>query len=58
MLDLPAGDYRAEWVDPKTGEVDEGESFAHAGGDRTFVSPAYEEDIALRVRRADGLRSR
>jgi hypothetical protein len=51
-LELPAGDYRAEWVDPKTGAVERAESFGHAGGERALASPPYAEDIALRVRRA------
>jgi hypothetical protein len=51
VLDLPAGDYRAEWVSTKTGKVEKAEGFAHPGGDRRLASPAYAEDIALRVRR-------
>jgi hypothetical protein len=38
-------------VNPKTGEVERSEGFAHAGGDRPLISPAYTEDIALRVKR-------
>lgn len=49
VLDLPAGRYRAEWVDTKTGEVAETEAFTHAAGDRTLQSPAFANDIALRV---------
>jgi hypothetical protein len=49
VLDLPAGQYRAEWVDTKTGEVAEAEAFTHAAGDRTLQSPAFANDIALRV---------
>jgi hypothetical protein len=48
-LKLPAGEYRAEWVNTKTGQVDGAEQFQHAGGARELVSPAYEADIALRV---------
>jgi hypothetical protein len=50
-LDLPAGDYRAEWVSTRTGKVEKAEDFAHAGGSRPLTSPAYSEDIALRVKR-------
>jgi hypothetical protein len=53
VLDLPAGPYQAEWVDTKTGQVDRAEGFTHAGGPRTFSSPVYTDDIALRVRRAE-----
>jgi hypothetical protein len=51
-LDLPAGRYRADWVNPRTGAVDRGEDLDHAGGRRDMASPPYSEDIALRVRRA------
>jgi hypothetical protein len=49
-LDLPAGSYRAEWIDTKTGKASKREDFSHAGGPRTLVSPQYTEDIALRLR--------
>ena len=43
-LDLPAGRYRAEWVDPKTGRALRGESLEHAGGRKSLTSPAFDED--------------
>jgi hypothetical protein len=49
-LELPRGVYKAEWVNTKTGAVDKAEDFDHAGGVRTLVSPAYDEDIALRIK--------
>jgi hypothetical protein len=54
ILDLPAGSYRAEWVNPRTGAVARREDFRHDGGERTLASPAYAEDIALRVTRRPG----
>jgi hypothetical protein len=48
-LDLPAGNYRAEWIDTKTGRIAKQERFSHAGGTRVLGSPEYIEDIALRV---------
>jgi hypothetical protein len=48
-LDLPAGHYRAEWVDTKTGEVTRIEDLAHPGGPAAFASPESSEDVALRV---------
>jgi hypothetical protein len=51
VMALPAGPYRAEWVRPSTGAVERTERFEHAGGRRTIPSPAYREDIALRVKR-------
>jgi PA14 domain len=49
-LDLPAGRYRAEWIDPKTGVVTRSEDLQHAGGRRSLSSPAFDEDVALSVR--------
>jgi hypothetical protein len=55
-LELPAGAYRAEWLNPRTGAVDRAEAFQHGGGERALVSPAYAEDIALRLTRRGGQR--
>jgi hypothetical protein len=51
VLEFPAGPYRAEWVNTKTGREEKAETFKHTGGNRTLVSPSYVEDIALRVTR-------
>ncbi|HYT91113.1 MAG TPA: DUF6298 domain-containing protein [Gemmataceae bacterium] len=51
-LELPAGGYRAEWLNPRTGQVDRAEDFRHNGGERSLVAPAYTEDIALRLTHA------
>lgn len=48
-LALPAGTYKAEWVDTKTGTVEKREAFEHAGGDRRLTSPRFSNDIALRL---------
>ncbi|HEU0007662.1 MAG TPA: hypothetical protein VFS12_16875 [Terriglobia bacterium] len=53
VLDLPAGTYQIEWINTKTGKVDLAETSSHAGGNRTLISPAYLEDIALRVKRVN-----
>lgn len=50
-LDLPAGAYKAEWINPKTGQIDKQEKFNHAGGTRALTPPAYTEDIALRIKK-------
>ena len=50
-VELPAGAYRAEWVNTKTGKVDKKETFEHTGGNRTLHSPEYVDDIALRIRK-------
>jgi hypothetical protein len=49
VVEMPAGAYRAEWIDTKSGAVARIEAFRHAGGNRTLASPPYVEDIALRV---------
>lgn len=48
-LALPAGSYKAEWLNTKSGRIDKAEEFRHDGGVRLVASPAYTEDIALRV---------
>lgn len=52
VLELPAGTYRAEWVNTKTGQVDKQETFQHEGANRTLRSPEYTDDIALRILRS------
>ncbi|MBI1926726.1 hypothetical protein HYR99_21095 [Candidatus Poribacteria bacterium] len=49
MLDIPAGDYRAEWLNPLTGAIDRAQDVSHDGGSLTLASPPYSEDIALRL---------
>jgi hypothetical protein len=45
---LPDGGWQAEWVDTTTGTVVKQERVT-GGGTRTLVSPAYDDDIALRL---------
>jgi hypothetical protein len=52
VLDLPAGEYKAEWINTKTGQVEKAESFKHDGGVHAFAAPQYADDIALRIRRS------
>jgi hypothetical protein len=49
-LELPAGEYKAEWLNTKTGQVEKTESFKHRGGPHTLPVPRYTDDIALRIR--------
>ena len=51
VLNLPAGTHKAEWLNTKTGAIEKTETFNHAGGTRTVVSPAYSEDVAFRAMR-------
>jgi hypothetical protein len=48
VLELPAGRYQAEWLNPRTGTIDKREEVEH-GGTLTLESPLYREDIALRL---------
>lgn len=49
-LDLPAGRYRLEWVDPKTGTVLDDKTIEHSGGRKSLTAQAFDEDLALAVR--------
>jgi hypothetical protein len=48
-MDLPAGRYGVEWVNPGTGDLDRRGPMDHAGGSVTFASPSFTEDTALRI---------
>lgn len=48
-LELPAGRYRVEWIDTRTGEVARGQALDHPGGRASVASPEYAEDIALKI---------
>lgn len=50
-LDLPAGTYQADWVDPSTGVLLDKETFTHSGGRRAVSTPGHAVDIALRIKR-------
>ena len=48
-LDVGAGQYRAEWLNPRTGTVDKTQELQHGGGKLSLNSPNYAEDITLRL---------
>jgi hypothetical protein len=48
-LELNAGSFNVEWINPRTGKTDKTQHLAH-GGEATLESPAFSQDIALRVR--------
>jgi hypothetical protein len=50
-LDVPAGEYHAEWLDPATGKPLRDARLQHAGGALLLTTPTYESDLALRLRR-------
>ncbi len=51
-LNLPDGRYRAEWLNPRTGEIENSDEIRSHGSPVSVASPPYEEDIALSIRRA------
>jgi hypothetical protein len=53
-LELPAGTYRVEWVNPRTGKVEREATVEHGGGEHRLTSPAFTEDIAFRIRKKAG----
>jgi hypothetical protein len=53
VLHLPPGQYDAEWLDTKTGDIVRQERVQHTGGNRILRSPRYADDIALRIRAAN-----
>lgn len=52
LLNLPAGTYKADWVDPASGGLVRTDQVAHKGGHWTIVTPTYSVDIALRIKRS------
>jgi hypothetical protein len=51
VLPMPAGSYRAEWVDPASGSIVRTDRFRHGGGNRTLVTPLHAVDVALAIKR-------
>jgi hypothetical protein len=50
-LELPAGAWRAEWIDTRSGAIAKAETLPRARGVRQLDAPAYDGDVALRLRR-------
>jgi hypothetical protein len=50
-LELPRGQYSCEWVNVKTGTIEQLEGFTHEGGKKILTSPAFQNGIALRLKR-------
>ncbi len=48
-VNLPPGPYKAQWLNPKTGDIDKIESIVHSGGSYAFTAPQYSDDIALSI---------
>jgi hypothetical protein len=49
VLDIPAGTYTAAWLNPRTGTIEHTEAIRHPGSKLRLASPAYTEDMALRL---------
>jgi hypothetical protein len=49
VMELPPGRYRIDWIDPRSGPVDQGHVIDHRGGLVKVSSPNYQEDVALRI---------
>jgi hypothetical protein len=51
-LDLPAGSWSATWLDPVTGKTLRSDRIeGHTGGTRRLDAPAWQDDVAIAVRR-------
>ncbi len=50
-LEMPAGSYRAEWIDPANGQEISSATVEHRGGGCALVTPGHSFDVALRVTR-------
>ncbi len=48
-LEVPEGNYRAEWINPLTGKVERRETVKSTHGSAVLTSPLHLEDIALRL---------
>lgn len=53
LLDVPAGRYRAAWVDVLTGAELRSEPVRHPGGRLSLRAPEYAQDVAVRLVAAD-----
>jgi len=53
VLGLPAGGYRCEWMDVKTGKTIQSRKLTHKDGDATVKSPEFANDVALRLKAID-----
>lgn len=49
-VNLPSGNYSAEWVNPVTGKVDLDVTFEYPGGEKKLSSPYFNTDVALEIK--------
>lgn len=50
LLELPPGDWTAEWIDTKTGQITRTTKTVQSGP-TVFETPSFDQDIALRLRK-------
>lgn len=53
-LRLPQGNYSAEWMNVNSGDIEQLEAFQHRGGNKLLAAPAFQNGIALRLKRTGG----
>jgi hypothetical protein len=51
LLDLPNGEYKAEWIDPATGTCQPAKIYSSGKGKMKLTTPVYSVDIALRIKK-------
>lgn len=51
LLKLPAGRYKAEWINPVSGVILRSELINQKSGNRKVITPIYSIDIALRIKK-------
>ncbi len=51
QVDLPAGSWNVSWVSPASGRVEKRDRLRHPGGSVSIESPAYREDVAVKISR-------
>jgi hypothetical protein len=55
-MELPAGEYRGEWIDTRTGGTSNLPPFRHAGGRKSIRTPEFHNGLALRLTRVSARR--
>ena len=49
LLEVSAGRFQTEWLNPRTGDSDRQPVFDHPGGVLKLQTPAYSEDLAIKL---------
>jgi hypothetical protein len=51
LLEVSAGRFQTEWLNPRTGDSERQPPLDHPGGVLKIQTPAYSEDLAIKVTR-------